>query len=265
VPAIWWTTSSEASMDTILAPDLGDVIKVGSDCYERMELTAGDPDITDAAAYSTCDECADGSATPSDAPSSAPSSAAPSSAASSGEESSSDPCESVNCSGDPSMKISVSNMGATEMISWCGETWNLPDENGMTKCVCGAYGLNQDPGTPMLPHPSLLHQWAAGAPGTSLDLYRRFFQSIDTLQFYPSQYDVYRQRQHLRVHGDDDVQWGSVYYGAQYTTILANDIGKITGEGKPTVNDYGFGAAWFGSHTDGGGVTYSWEKGNDWP
>lgn len=46
-------------------------------------------------------------------------------------------CANTPCPGDePEMTLTVSNLGATETVVWCGETWNLPVDNGIEKVVC---------------------------------------------------------------------------------------------------------------------------------
>ncbi len=39
----------------------------------------------------------------------------------------------------PGIALSVSNLGATETIIWCGKTWNLPGDNGLRQCVCPTF------------------------------------------------------------------------------------------------------------------------------
>jgi len=245
-------------MPTLIAPPgLGQVIKFEGKCYEQAGNTNADVDITTAAEFETCEECESGS---SGAPASAaPSSAAPSSATSSGEESSADPCESVDCSGDPSMKISVSNMGATEMISWCGETWNLPDENGMVKCVCPtSYTQNKyTPTTLTVADQVAQNYWSFGTSLTMRRAYRKesFYSAIrrsNIMQLNDGGPRIDRRYDYSNV------------YGPQPPITVYSSLNLILGAPLPTPSDYLITGDFFGSHTISG-ITYSWAKGNDWP
>ena len=45
-----------------------------------------------------------------------------------------DPCALDLCSPDPSIALTVT--GAAGIVNWCGETWTLPADSGVRKCVC---------------------------------------------------------------------------------------------------------------------------------
>jgi hypothetical protein len=155
------------------------------------------------------------------------------------------------------MQVTVT--GASGTITWCGLTWNLPGDSGLTQCLCPTtYRLQSQP----TPSYSGWHRWdGGGTPNTALQLYRRFYT-------YTSGGSTYRNpsfnRNTLWVHGDrDQVSWNTgLTRNTQYS-----DISKVLYPtvGRPTENDYQITNDFFGTHTDGSSITFTWSKGNNWP
>jgi len=154
-------------------------------------------------------------------------------------------CSTGDCGTDASMEISVTNGGATETINWCGETWNLPGDNGLAKCVCpAAYELKTDPSYKR-------HRWTGAGGSAQALILNRYF-----LVPYP-----WKQASLRVIYSQDQVRW---LFNTSKSTG-SSDLGMILGASiEPTTNDYQITDEFFGSHTIGA-VTYTWAKGADWP
>jgi len=159
------------------------------------------------------------------------------------------------CGGEPSMAVSV--VGVSGTINWVGETWNLPAESGVEKCVCPTtYIKGVDTGAFSV-FDNYWSKLGAGA-GEQLKL-RRYQYIIDGPTFTSF-------NNSLVVHGDKDrEQWTRIFASPPTAdNVVSSDLNLILGEPMPTSGAYDFTPAFFGSHTISG-ITYTWAKGADWP
>jgi hypothetical protein len=161
------------------------------------------------------------------------------------------------------MQLTVSNpsyLDASGNISWCGKVWT-PQEvrDGITKCACPPNYDNQK-----------------GGPTTSQYAYNRW-------SYNASQYNRLRLLRRVNVNSFQDyglnqmalgvAGYGSGFFGdfvtfqTQVTGFSNIQLGFLTAPtpAAPTLNDYQFTAEFFGSYTHANGITYSWEKGINWP
>jgi len=151
------------------------------------------------------------------------------------------------CGGDPSMAVSV--VGASGTINWLGETWNLPVDSGVEKCVCPTTYMQQKASTGgVVGNSHAIHEWIFNTVSyQTLNLHRYFGGS-----------PLNGWSNILRVVGGPNYDWegqgGVVYSG----------LGLIIGQPAPTYSDYLITGAFFSSHTISG-ITYTWAKGTDWP
>jgi len=125
------------------------VAKIAGDCYSRIgdSQQAIDTFSIDES-FVDCDDClASPSPSPSPSPQASPSPSPIPSPSPSPSPSPEQFCllepDCTGHAGDagvaPGIALSVSNLGATETIIWCGKTWNLPGDNGLRQCVCPTF------------------------------------------------------------------------------------------------------------------------------
>ena len=222
---------------SIIAPRvLGPVIKHEGKCYEFAYLTNEAADTPAAEEFETCEDCASGSST-------APSSEEPSSDT----PSSTGACAGLDCSGDPSMEVTVT--GASGTINWVGETWNLPDDSGLTKCVCPTTYIKQrSPTGGAIGNSHATHEWV---------FYTAYYEILILHRYFGGSLN-FGWENILRVKGGPNYDWedGS---GVNYS-----GLGIIIGGPAAAYSDYLITDAFFSSTTISG-ITYTWAKGNDWP
>jgi hypothetical protein len=162
-------------------------------------------------------------------------------------------CATVNGFVDPpDIIIRVSNLGATETVNWCGETWNLGagGDDGKEFRVCPGY-YNEDG--------SIYHQWNVATTGINnggIYLGRVFASFTSTRRNFIYFY------------------WSGL--GGPTLTDFKDpgtsffDLGIINGVPIPTSGDrlitvVGDPDVYFGSYTDAGNRTFSWRRGDKWP
>lgn len=162
-------------------------------------------------------------------------------------------CIGLDCSGDPSMRVTVT--GATPgSITWCGELWVLPGDSGVEKCVCPTtYLKNKNSITGSSPSKFGAHKWLYFSGGIDL-LVSRYYRNYSNETGSGT-----TSNNQARVLGTSDrKRWRT-----GVTSISTFPIGLISGVGTPTYSDYDITDDFFGEHTISG-ITYKWEKGNDW-
>ena len=169
-----------------------------------------------------------------------------------------DVCGPTLCGTDPSMGLTVT--GTTGTINWCGETWILPGESGVLKCVCpDGYIDNRI----AMPSAISQHTWYKGTAATGLRL-GRTFSTFDT----PTYSTAYRGRVVAR--GETSI-YNYIHQTALGTSPSATNTIKTTNTlfaGQP-VEAKGKGArpmeipdTFFFEYTSAG-VTFKWERGRD--
>lgn len=170
------------------------------------------------------------------------------------------------CYPDPEMLVTVT--GASGTINWCGQTWNLPADSGVTKTVCptGYLQTKYYQGAPPASYPNWVafHSWFYG---TSLQL-SRAVKTSNRVGGYKR--DAGNNGNNLRFKSTRDLfVFGGPYATARpapitYTNTYYSSLSIISGVNPPQYTDYLITDDFFGSHTIGG-VTYTWAKGNGWP
>jgi hypothetical protein len=154
-------------------------------------------------------------------------------------------CTGNTCSGsnDPNMQLTVS--GASGTVDWCGEIWNLPADSGDTRCVCPTT-YNQFRSAV----PTASNRWAYGS---SLQMLRNSYSG------------TFDQQNSLRLNpvgAVDSLDLWRFYLSTVYSSF--NALGFISTVPFATYSDYLITNEYFGSHTTGG-ITYTWDKGINWP
>ena len=245
----------------------GNTIRIGGDCYTFTGETTASSNATPSeidGTYASCLECNVDSSSESSSSSSSSSSSFPeNSSSSSSSGAPADTCTGINCSGDPSMKLTVSNLGATETISWVGETWDLPADNGVQKCVCPTtYNLILE-SQAATNGDIIKHEWEHFVAGSNrLHLRRQggvytfttaIFNPLDSIRFNDggsSEVD------YIQNNSAQQGKVGVIVTGTSPTYV--GQVSPITGDANLHLPD-----EYFGSHT-ASSVTYTWAKGNDW-
>lgn len=258
-------------MGNIVFPeDVGEVVLVDGVCYGKIVST--DLPVTHTVddvdgVFGECSLCRGSSSSSSSnsssnslsSPSSSSSLSSSSDSSSSLSDSSSSPSSSssgifvpsLDCSGgtEPSMVLNV--VGASGTITWCGLTWNLPGDSGLTQEVCPSQYIDDiltsgayDKG---------YHRWLKNTGGGSLRLQRAVFDGV--------------QRQNViflqgSPHTGDNTHNLWNYTGSK---IVDNRgvCSLISTVASPTLGNYQLTNEFFGTCTQGG-ITYTWSKGTNW-
>jgi hypothetical protein len=187
-------------------------------------------------------------------------------------------CSTVVCGGgDPSVELTVTNLGAVEVVNWCGEVWNLPADNGVVKCVCPTnYIKDQYTGTTLgYTAYKAAQKWQYN---NSLVMHRGYmaFKNTFTPLVYRANFTDadHRNVNFLKINADVDSVAGQNIFGqlarpvpVTYYFPPASNIGKVAPETvlavAPSDGAATLTADFFGSHTIAS-VTYSWAQGNGW-
>lgn len=179
-----------------------------------------------------------------------------------------DPCSLDLCSPDPSVGITVT--GASGTINMCGETWVLPGESGVTKCVCPLIYLEDFSDTMTY----TTHAWSYDGFGSEgLRLVRQW----STLDLTPA----INQSGNVRINGLQSKYlyhhytsgtYQTSYYSSLMSNTFTNTLAPTQITGNPVVA-HGKGVRpmripdeYFFEYTDAG-ITYKIERGNaaEWP
>ena len=157
---------------------------------------------------------------------------------------------------DPSMLITIT--GAAGAINWCGKVWNLPGDSGIQYEVCPSSYLKgyyrSTVGTEI--HINARQVWKKAGPWDVLSLTRTYDYTKYTV---PA---TTRFLGNNRLAVKDSTDWRAFTGGGTFT--FATELNKITAVIGPTMANYLVTNEFFGS-TVIGGITYAWEKGEDWP
>jgi len=173
--------------------------------------------------------------------------------------------ESAACpNGWPEILATVT--GASGTITWCGETWILPDDSGETRSICPSTYRRVLYGGPTMY--DALHTWE----------YRGLVlgRFAGLRKFSTFTYGYYWLRYFSKNFNRLSVKWLAYSrrsFAARGTAIplaptATNTTGfgtlnLISGVAAPSYFDYSMDANFFGSYVSGG-VTYSWAKGSGW-
>jgi hypothetical protein len=154
------------------------------------------------------------------------------------------------CGGDPSMQVSVS--GASGTINWLGETWNLPADSGVKKCVCPTnYTKGQ---YPIFTTEQANNIWDYKV-GLDYHLRLKRLHYLNSTSDYAINSLIFD----VGALSNDFKHW------VGGTVVNSNfDLNLISAVGQPTNSDYIITDDFFGMHTISG-ITYEWERGEDWP
>jgi len=157
----------------------------------------------------------------------------------------------VQCSGsNPSIGLTIT--GTTGSITWCGQTWNLPTDSGVTKEVCPTSYLN------VRRMPSIYH--------TGINSWKYSYNGTFRLARAAIEYYMGTLMTHLNIIDgffDSRVSSHVEYPYAQTGTTHTSRAGLISNVPFPTVQDYQITDEFFGSYTISN-ITYSWQRGTNW-
>ena len=239
--------------------NVGEIIRVGGKCYQLIGRAGGVPtnvpgDVEDA--FTTCDEC-DINPSPSQSveviPSPSPSSEVIPSPSPSPSPS---PASSSCVNEDPEMLITIT--GASGIINWCGETWNLPAESGMQKTVCpSSWVISQfsiSPGDR-----AARNEWVFNLNGTDSLFLRREYLTYTAITLY-SIYNKIKGRNQLWRNAKYFTPAGNPFQ----TNVTPAGFTIINAVAPATFNNFMITDEYFGSVTVSG-ITYTWSKGLGWP
>jgi hypothetical protein len=218
-----------------VVPTTIDYIKIGGNCYYRNGTTSGA--YTTSAYAGNYSNCADCVGTPL--------------------------CQGLDCTGlynggSPAPSIALTVSGASGTITWCGKTWNLPSESGVKKCVCPvSWDKNKlTTGTSQYAY----NRWEINNSAYDrLRILRR--NNVNTFQDYG-----------LNVCALGVTNYGTfsfsdfVTFASGITGLSSINLGFIAPPtpSAPTLNDYQITDDFFGNYTHANGVTYQWERGDNW-
>jgi hypothetical protein len=167
------------------------------------------------------------------------------------------------------MVLTVS--GASGTINWCGETWNLPTDSGVSKQVCPTtYRKEKGSGTAggqVTWHGSQI--WTH-APGNDLFLrrgyavYRNYLDTLWIALVTPE----HLWGNELFVKGIGDARWAAGQAANRpvplaWTNIMYSYLNMIMTVPIAAYNTYQLTNEFFGSYVLGG-ITYTWSKGTNW-
>ena len=155
----------------------------------------------------------------------------------------------------PNMLLTVS--GASSTINWCGRTWSLPTESGVTKT---ASPTTYNKGQYVTPNTVAQHRWLHSPSGLGLArFYNRFggssFTAVNTVKVDANG----------TVSAVDWFSWFGFTFSPTPSIVYSRqDIGVLSaGDQWPTYSSYLIGNNFFGSYATGG-ITYAWAKGSGW-
>jgi hypothetical protein len=171
----------------------------------------------------------------------------------------------------PEIYVTVS--GNTSNITWCGKTWT-PAQSGVKKVVCPSRFTRRDYVGPC--NTGVTSSWFCGSreAGTweDIQMKARWQYGMYFGPWWEYDYDdkwwvgVTGELHSLDIGLGRDLQsWDKWTYSPAtaptYTRTPHSDLNMIIGLGRKVGSLTG---AFFGSYTDGNGVTYTWSKGNNW-
>lgn len=169
-------------------------------------------------------------------------------------------CSPGDCGTDPSMQVTVT--GASGTIDWLGETWNLPADSGIEKCVCPTFYNNFDyPSFPSIDNPNIARE-----------TWRRETTIVpdqDRLSFMGYNYYALSQAfMHHKNEQGNNVQF-LLNYGLDNVSVISYGGGVNLATVTPTYKAMPLGAPMAdglltGSLVTTGGITYAWARGEDW-
>lgn len=162
--------------------------------------------------------------------------------------------------------INATVTGASGTINWLGKVWNLPGDSGVTHEICPT-------GYDLTGSTEYFENWAFadGSVYTVTNLFRML------RQWNPYNNNNQINRIILRTSGmtpssflrDQQRRYTSYFFSTNTYTTYKSDIGVFsTPADFPTTNDYRIitdttnNSCFFGSYTNGSGITYEWEPAN---
>ena len=150
----------------------------------------------------------------------------------------------LQCSGGTKASMGLTVTGSSGTINWCGETWNLPADSGVTKEVCPTNHTIQ-PGE---------ERWNYNT--TSLQLTMALGSLGDRAVINLGSYIDYISNVRRRSTYATASTWTqSIYTPSTFRPLSALPF--------PTVSNYRLTDDFFTSYTQGG-ITYSWQRGTNW-
>ena len=166
-------------------------------------------------------------------------------------------CPDTNNDGipDPSINLTVTS-SITGDITWCGETWSLPDDNGDTREVCPSiYNIEHDStGSGQTGRETWKYSENTTLNTQGLRLSRRY-------QYLTNDHMYALRAIYL---GGNDKKKASWFGSPPKTThIYCNLSVYCTPGADTTIDSYSILSGQFGSYTDNN-ITYTWERGNGW-
>jgi len=168
----------------------------------------------------------------------------------------------VSCpNSEPDMILTVSNAGATETIDWCGETWNLPTDNGVKKRVCassGGYSLYTPPASPFSTF-IYKEEWrnVSDHPPRYLEIQRSY-------NLYDNGTFTFKQYFNLVKLRDGNIYSAQRFGPATTQTFTTRSFTVGLDAPLGSKSDYRINDNQFGSFTTPGNITYTWERGDNW-
>jgi len=189
-----------------------------------------------------------------------------------------------SCAPYPSMLLRVTG-DVTKTVNWAGETWELPDDSGLEKCVCPTryrYYTWDYVGVGV-PGWEFLHAWQAQGNRSDYQLlfqrniwHESSFINADTwiytgvnvnggwARFYtPGTWTVYAgtPMADVRQYGTSTFKLTGLWWTGRRNT----KINILGGFGQATYFDYLIRDEMLEYEYTFDGITYSWTKGSDWP
>jgi hypothetical protein len=266
-------------VDEQIIPAGNPVIKVNGVCYEFVEDSTLAPDtIAIDGTFDTCEEC-EASPSPSPVPSVSPSpspvpsvspspspvpsvspspSPVPSPSPSPSPSAPAALCVGTNCAGGTQGSMQLKVYGTSGTIDWCGEQWVLPGDSGDPRCVCPP-NWDQQKGGPTTSQYAY-HRWSYNASAYNrLRLLRRV--NLNTFQDYGVNQLALGVAGYGSFSFSDFVTFQTQVTG--FTSILLGFIAPPT-PAAPTISDYQITDEFFGQYTHANGITYEWQKGDNW-
>jgi hypothetical protein len=182
--------------------------------------------------------------------------------------------------GDPSINLTVTGDSGT--ITWCGETWNLPSDSGLTIPVCPTSYYKKKAYVPSTggncPIWYGVERWAISSVN-GLDLWREYamYKKCTTNQYTAllGAGGHYFQNRLWLIPADlyeslDQVIGfvvgapGPRPIAPTYTYIQYNGQGKITAVPLATYSGYRITDEYFGTYTNSAGIQFTWSRGQGW-
>jgi hypothetical protein len=143
------------------------------------------------------------------------------------------------------MQLTVT--GASGTVNWAGETWNLPADSGVVKCVCPSVYTLDTTG------PTTSEYWTFAGPVSQRLSMRRQFRSTSIQNLY----------QHVAVRSYRSSFTAFTYATYPYTTPAFSAATPTPNPALGQTGGAGIPDKYFLTFTQGG-ITYKVERGINW-